>query len=159
MSDFFKARFSASYSSQDGAVCQMPLCREGADLLTGSPEPVLEWEHQTAQFNLVGRDWAADAAAGSARVKVSFEVLHRADCVGALQVLLRRAELALNMHRGGTLTLQEAYHAGAPMMVTRWQALVTKCRGSLLTQDNAPAAPGAWGRLEIEMTLTNPTEC
>lgn len=135
------------------------LCREGCHLLLNAAEPEREWEHQTAQFNLVGRDWAADAPCGSARLKLRFTVLHHADCVGALQVRLRRVETALNLHRSGTMTLQEAYHAGAPMLVTRWCALVERAAARLLPADAAPAAPGAWGSLDIEMTLTNPTEC
>lgn len=156
MSDFIQARFAASYTNTDaegGRTCQLVRPHW---LLTGSPER--NWEHQTAQFNLIGREYGEDEPTGNARLALTFETTRRAPSVAQLEREMRRQELALNLHRRGTLTLQEAWHGGAPMLTTRWQCLINACTPRRLTSEDAPPLPGAWGAVAYELILTNPEQ-
>ena len=113
---------------------------------------------------LTGVSWAKalayglDVPTGNARLVLSWEVLTRLSTVAALERYLRRLEIELNTNRAGTLEVAEAYHAGAPTMLTRWDAVVNTCTVRRCTSEEAPAEPGAWGAVVLSFTLTNPEE-
>lgn len=124
--------------------------------LTG--EPTREWETVTSTHNLVGSPYGLDVPAGNARLVMSWEGLVRFVTVAALERYLRRLEIELNTQRAGKLEMAEAYHAGAPTLLTRWDAVVNSCTVRRCTSEEAPAEPGAWGAVVLSFTLTNPEE-
>lgn len=158
MPDFIQARFAACYHGLPdarGAACCCQLVRPRW-LLSAVPER--SWEHQTAQFNLIGRDYGEDAPLGNARLCLAFEALRRAPGVAQLERDLRCHELDMNLRRRGSLTLQEAWQGGAPLMTTRWLCTVSACTVRRLSSDDAPPLPGAWGAVAYELILTCPEQ-
>lgn len=155
MSDFYLARFRACYTSA-GEDSQHWMLAMPGQLLTG--EPAREWNTETSAHNLVGSPYGLDVPAGNARLVFDWEALVQRSTVAKLERYLRRLEIALNTQRAGTLDMAEAYHAGAPTLLTRWQAVVNSCTVRRLTAEEAPAEPGAWGAAALSFTLTNPEE-
>ena len=154
MSDFYESRFWAEYQTPDpGSLAEV--LTSPADYLTG--EPTREWSVETASHNLVGSAWGKDEPVGNARLLLGWEVLVCRPTVAELEKHLRRVEIALNTDRSGRLLLDEAWQDGLPTMSTKWQAVVNTATVRLLTLDEAPPLPGAWGALRVEFTLTNPT--
>jgi len=156
MSDFYKARFCAEYEAEGGNGDVRVLTVPG-QYLTGG-EPAREWSAETSSHNLAGSPYGLDVPAGNARLQLSWEALVRRPTVAELERWLRRTEIALNTQRAGTLELAEAYHGGAPTLLTRWRAVVTGCTARRLTEEDAPAEPGAWGAVAYAFTLTRPEE-
>lgn len=157
MADFLQARFAAVFSYADAeGVERAHVLTLPRWLLTAAPER--SWEHQTAQFNLIAREFGEDVPTGNARLTLAFESTRRAPSVAQLERDLRCLELALNLHRQGSLTLREAWHGGAPLLSTRWRCTVNACTPRRLTAEDAPPLPGAWGAVAYELILTNPEE-
>lgn len=155
MSDFYTARFRAQYTPDLDEAQPWELVTPG-QYLTGMPSR--EWSTETSTHNLVGSPYGLDVPAGNARLVVEWESLFNFSTVGELERYLRRLEIELNIHRAGKLDMAEAYHAGAPTLLTRWDAVVNTCTVRLLTSEEAPAEPGAWGAVVLSFTLTNPEE-
>ena len=155
MSYFYTARFHALYTPQGEDTNPRVLTAPG-QYLTG--EPAREWSAETITHNIVGAAYGLDVPTGNARLVLSWEVLTRLSTVAALERYLRRLEIELNTNRAGTLEVAEAYHAGAPTMLTRWDAVVNTCTVRRCTAEEAPAEPGAWGAVVLSFTLTNPEE-
>ena len=155
MSDLFTARFSARYTPYSDGEQPWTLTAPGHYL---AGEPSRDLSAETATHNLVGSAYGLDVPAGNARLVVDWEVLVQRSTVAKLERYLRRLEIALNTQRAGTLEMAEAYHAGVPTMLTRWRAVINSCAVRRLTSDEAPAEPGAWGAVELSITLTHPEE-
>ena len=155
MATFFISRFHALYTPADAVANPRVLVTPG-QYLTG--EPAREWNAETSTHNLVGAPYGLDVPAGNARLVMSWECLVRFVTVAALERYLRRLEIELNTQRAGTLDMAEAYHAGAPTLLTRWDAVVNSCTVRRCTSEEAPAEPGAWGAVVLSFTLTNPEE-
>ena len=155
MSKFYTARFHALYTPTAADTNPRVLVTPG-QYLTG--EPGREWSEETSSHNLVGSPYGLDVPAGNARLVMSWESLMKFPTVAALERYLRRLEIELNMNRAGKMELAEAYHAGAPTLQTRWDAVVNTCTVRRCTSEEAPAEPGAWGAVVISFTLTNPEE-
>ena len=156
MSDFYHSRFRAVYYYDEGTTQPAWSLAEYGDYLTG--EPTREWSAETASHQLVGSTWGLDEPAGNARLLLGWEVLVCRPTVAELEKHLRQMEIALNTHRSGTLDMEEAWHAGAPTMLTHWRAVISAATVRLLPLEAAPGLPGAWGALRVELTLTNPVE-
>lgn len=152
MATFHLARFSAAYTPDDTE--EEILLVTPQDMLTEPPGRT--WENPTAQFDLIGREYGLDLPTGNARLNLRFEVACRAPSVALLERRLRLLELAANLHRRGRLTLCEAWHENAPLLITRWQCTVAACTVRRLASDAAPSVPGAWGAASVELILTNP---
>lgn len=152
MADFYTARFSATFTPAAGGEA-VALARYGH--LLPAP-PTREWTLQTNSYECIAHTWAHDDPTGNARLNLSWAQLIRAHTTAALEARLRRLEIQLNIHRRGTLLLEEAYADSAPTLRTTWQATLTTATPSLLTLDESPGLPGAWGKLELAFTLTNP---
>ena len=155
MSDFYTARFRAHYAPAVDEAQPWALVMPG-QYLTGMPSR--EWSTETNTHNLVGSPYGLDVPAGNARLVIDWEVLVQRSTVAKLERYLRRLEIALNTARAGKLDMAEAYHAGAPTLLTRWDAVVNACAVRCLTAEEAPAEPGAWGAVVLSFTLTNPEE-
>lgn len=155
MSNFYTARFHALYTPTAADTNPRVLVTPG-QYLTG--EASREWNTETITHNLVGSPYGLDVPAGNARLVMSWESLLKFPTVAALERYLRRLEIELNMNRAGKLEMAEAYHAGAPTLQTRWDAVVNTCTVRRLTSEEAPAEPGAWGAVVLSFTLTNPEE-
>lgn len=155
MSDFYTARFRAHYTPAGDEAQPWALVTPG-QYLTG--EPAREWSAETSTHNLVGSPYGLDVPAGNARLVLEWEVLVKRSTVAKLERYLRRLEITLNTQRAGKVEMAEAYHAGAPTLLTRWEALVNSCTVRRLTAEEAPAEPGAWGAVVHSFTLTNPEE-
>lgn len=155
MSDFFTARFRAQYTPDLDEAQPWELVTHG-QYLTGMPSR--EWSTETSTHNLVGSPYGLDVPAGNARLVFDWEVLVKRSSVAKLERYLRRLEIALNTQRAGKLEMAEAYHAGAPTLLTRWDAVVNTCTVRRLTSEEAPAEPGAWGAVVLSFTLTTPEE-
>lgn len=136
-------------------------------------EPEREWECANISADLIGADWGYEAACGNARLVLSWEALICRPTVAELERSLRRLELALNLHRVGTLTLGEALAEGVPTLCTQWQAVLASCKVRRLSLDESPggyvepglprqstagAAAGAWGAVALSFRLTHPQE-
>lgn len=156
MSDFYHSRFRAVYYYAEGGTQESWSLAEYGDYLTG--EPTREWSAETASHSLVGAVWGLDEPAGNARLLLGWEVLIRRATMAELERYLRRLEIALNTHRRGTLDMEEAWHAGAPTMLTHWRAVISAATVRLLPLEAAPGLPGAWGALRVELTLTQAVE-
>lgn len=162
MADLYTARLTAEYTPAATAEA-IPLCRKG-DYLYEQPET--EWELQTHTAQFVGRAWGADYPQGNARYRLTLAVAVTAATVAQLERRLRQMEYTLNTQRRGTLELREAYHGEAPLLTTRWVAVVMQARGTLADSETAPPVVvrtceqrcAAWGRLEVELSLTEPEE-
>lgn len=153
MSDFYKARLAATYTPQGGE--EVALVRLGHLLA----EPAgLEWSLQTASYEYIAHEWAGDLPTGNARLTLAAVPLVRAHTRSALERKLRRLELELNLHRVGTLLLEEGFSEGAATLHTWWHAVVETANASALTLEEAPPIPGAWGKLELSIILTHPSE-
>lgn len=152
MSDFFKARLAATYTPQGGE--EVALVRHNH--LLADP-PTLEWSLQTASYEYIAHTWAGDLPTGNARLTLAALPLIRANTRASLERKLRHLELQLNLHRTGTLLLEEAYSNGAPTLHTWWHAVVETANASPLPLDQAPPIPGAWGKLDLSIILTNPS--
>ena len=151
MSDFYKARLAATYTAEDGE--ETTLIRHGHLLA----EPAaLEWSLQTASYEYIAHEWAGDLPTGNARLTLAAVPLVRAHTRAALERKLRRLELELNLHRVGTLLLEEGFSEGAATLHTWWHAVVETANASPLPLEEAPPIPGAWGKLELSIILTNP---
>jgi|GEM_PF-6886364 len=155
MSNFYTARFHALYTPAADDTNPRVLVSPG-QYLTG--EPAREWNTETSNYNLVGSPYGLDVPAGNARLVMSWESLMKFPTVAALERYLRRLEISLNTARAGKLETAEAYHAGAPTLLTRWDAVVNSCMVRRCTSEEAPAEPGAWGAVVLSFTLTNPEE-
>ncbi len=155
MSDFYESRFWAEYQTPGPGGLAEVLTRP-ADYLPA--EPTREWSVETASHNLVGSAWGKDEPVGNARLLLGWEVLVCRPTVAELEKHLRRVEIALNTDRSGRLLLEEAWQDGLPTLSTTWQAVVNTATVRLLTLDEAPPLPGAWGALRVEFILTNPEE-
>ena len=155
MSDLYKARFGAHYTPAVDEAQPWQLTTPG-QYLTG--EPAREWNAETSTHNLVGSPYGLDVPAGNARLVFDWEVLVKRSSVAKLERYLRRLEIALNTQRAGKLEMSEAYHAGAPTLLTRWDAVVNSCTVRRCTSEEAPAEPGAWGAVVLSFTLTNPED-
>lgn len=154
MSDFYKSRFLAEYESSSPDEDRLELTNRGS-YLTG--EPTREWSVETASYSLVGSAWGMDVPVGNARLLLGWEVLVCSPTVAKLEKHLRQLEIKLNTDRRGWLWIYEAYVNGSTTLITKWQAVVNTATVRLLTLDEAPPLPGAWGALRVEFTLTNPT--
>lgn len=154
MSDFYQSRTHILYTTREG---EQHLLLEPGQLLLQA-EPTREWESSNISADLVGADWGYEAAAGNARLVLSWEALLCCPTVAELERSLRRLELALNLHRVGWLTLGEALADGLPTLTTRWQALLTTCTVRRLPLEEAPGSPGSWGALSLSFRLTHPEE-
>lgn len=153
MSDFYKARIAATYTPLDGE--EVALIRHGHLLA----EPAgTEWSLQTASYEYIAHTWAGDLPTGNARLTLAAQPLIRANTRAALERKLRHLELQLNLHRTGTLLLEEAYSNGAPTLHTHWTAVIETANASPLPLEEAPPIPGAWGKLELSIILTNPSD-
>lgn len=152
MSDLYVARFDARYLYNDADeqphVCQ--LVRPHWLLLR---PPERRWEHQTAQHNLIARDYGQDVPIGNARLNLSLSPTLRAPTRAGLELRLRQLELSVNLHRTGTLYLREAWQGDAPLLSTQWRCTVARCDVRPLPAEEAPPLPGAWGAAEIELIL------
>ena len=155
MSTFFLSRFNARYIPE-GTPDNSRILTRPEQYLTG--EPSREWTTETNSHNLVGSPYGLDVPIGNARLVMSWECLEKFSTVGELERYLRRLEIDLNMNRAGRLELAEAYHAGRPTLLTRWDAVVNTCTVRRLTSEEAPAEPGAWGAVVLSFTLTNPED-
>lgn len=155
MADFYSARISIHYTPKAEGATGWTLTTPG-QYLTG--EPAREWNTETSTHNLVGSPYGLDVPAGNARLVFDWEVLVQRSTVAKLERYLRRLEIALNTQRAGKLDMAEAYHAGVPTLLTRWDAVVNACTVRRLTSEEAPAEPGAWGAVVLSFTLTNPEE-
>lgn len=156
MSDFYHSRFRAVYCYDEGTTQPAWSLAEYGDFLSG--EPTREWSAETASHSLVGAVWGLDEPAGNARLLLGWEVLVCRPTVAELEKHLRQLEIALNTHRSGTLDMEEAWHAGAPTMLTHWRAVISAATVRLLPLEAAPGLPGAWGALRVELILTQPVE-
>lgn len=158
----FTSRVYAEYTPADGGE-PLVLCRKG-DLLYELPQT--EWELQTHSAQFVGRAWAADYPQGNARYRITLAIAVSAPTVAQLERRLRRLEYTLNTQRSGTVTLREAYQGDTALYTTRWVAVVMQARGALADSETAPPTVvqtceqscAAWGRLEVELSLTEPEE-
>lgn len=158
----YTARLSAEYTpaEDDEAIV---LCRKG-DLLYELPQT--EWELQTHSAQFVGRAWGADYPQGNARYRITLAIAVAAPTVAQLESRLRRLEYTLNTRRRGELTLREAYHGDTALYTTRWVAVIMQAKGAVADSDSAPPAVvqtceqacAAWGRLDVELSLTDPEE-
>lgn len=155
MADFYSARISIHYTPKAEGATGWTLTTPG-QYLPG--EPAREWNTETSTHNLVGSPYGLDVPAGNARLVFDWEVLVQRSTVAKLERYLRRLEIALNTARAGKLDMAEAYHAGAPTLLTRWDAVVNSCTVRRCTSEEAPAEPGAWGAVVLSFTLTNPEE-
>lgn len=164
MSDFYKARLAATFTpaSTTGAApnpnppqAELPLIRHNH--LLAEP-PTLEWSLQTASYEYIAHTWAGDLPTGNARLTLAAQPLLRANTRAALERKLRRLELALNLNREGSLLLEEAFSQGVPTLHTYWHAVIETANASPLPLDQAPPIPGAWGKLELSIILTHPSE-
>lgn len=153
MSDFYKARLAATYTPLDGE--EVALVRHGH--LLAEP-PTLEWSLQTSAYEYIAHEWAGDLPTGNARLTLAAQPLIRANTRAALERKLRHLELELNLHRVGTLLLEEGFSAGAATLHTWWHAVVETANATPLPLDQAPPIPGAWGKLDLSIILTNPTD-
>lgn len=152
MSDFYKARIAATYTPLDGE--EVALIRHGHLLA----EPAgTEWSLQTASYEYIAHTWAGDLPTGNARLTLAAQPLVRANTRASLERKLRHLELLLNLHRTGTLLLEEAYSNGAPTLHTHWTAVIETANASPLPLEEAPPIPGAWGKLDLSIILTNPS--
>ena len=152
MSDFYKARLAATYTPLDGE--EVALIRHGHLLA----EPAgTEWSLQTASYEYIAHTWAGDLPTGNARLTLAAQPLVRANTRAALERKLRHIELQLNLHRTGTLLLEEAYSNGAPTLHTHWTAVIETANATPLPLEEAPPIPGAWGKLDLSIILTNPS--
>ena len=156
MSDFYSSRFRAVYYYDEGTTHVVWPLAEYGDMLSG--EPMREWSAETASHNPVGSAWGLDVPAGCARLVLGWEVLVCRPTVAELEKHLRQVEIGLNTHRSGTLDMEEAWHAGAPTMLTHWRAVISAATVRLLPLEAAPGLPGAWGALRVELILTQPVE-
>lgn len=153
MSDFYKARLAATYTPQGGE--EVALIRHGH--LLAEP-PTLEWSLQTASYEYIAHTWAGDLPTGNARLTLAAQPLVRANTRAALERKLRRLELELNLHRVGTLLLEEGFSQGAATLHTYWTAVIETANATPLPLDQAPPIPGAWGKLELSIILTHPSQ-
>lgn len=158
MADFFSARTAIDYSYRDaaGELHTRELLAPGQPML--QPEPTREWEASNISTDLIGSPWGYEAAAGNARLVLTWEALLCCPTVAELERHLRRLELALNLNRSGSLRIGEALHSGTPTLWTEWHAVLTTCTVRRLPQDDAPALPGAWGSISLSFRLTHPVE-
>lgn len=153
MSDFYKARLAATYTAEGRD--EVMLIRHNH--LLAEP-PTLEWSLQTASYEYIAHTWAGDLPTGNARLTLAAQPLVRANTRASLERKLRHLELQLNLHRTGTLLLEEAYSNGAPTLHTYWTAVIETANASPLPLEEAPPIPGAWGKLDLSIILTNPSE-
>ena len=119
MSDFYKARLAATYTPQGGV--EVALVRHGHLLAEPAKQ---EWSLQTASYEYIAHTWAGDLPTGNARLTLAAQPLIRANTRASLERKLRHLELQLNLHRTGTLLLEEAYSNGAPTLHTHWTAVI-----------------------------------
>lgn len=169
MSDFYQSRARVEYTTAGGE-CHL-LLTPGQLMLQA--EPVREWEVSNISADLIGADWGYETACGNARLVLSWEALICRPTVAELERTLRRLELALNLHRVGSLCMGEALAEGVPTLCTQWQAVLATCKVRRLALEEAPAgAPaelwrgkpagsvtqGAWGAVALSFRLTHPQE-
>lgn len=154
MSDYYNARVRVEYTPSGGESYTM--LTPGQLMLQAEPERV--WESSNISADLVGADWGYEAAAGNARLVLSWEALICRPTVAELERHLRRLELALNLHRLGTLTLCEAFADGLPTLCTQWHAVLSTCTVRRLPLEDAPGLPGSWGSVALSFRLTHPKE-
>ncbi len=155
MSDYYHARAHIEYTPD--ATGESHLLLVPGQLLL-QPEPEREWESSNISADLVGADWGYEAAAGNARLVLTWEALLCRPTVAELERYLRRLELALNLNRHGSLRIGEAFAAGLPTLCTQWNAVLTTCTVRRLPLDDAPALLGAWGAVALSFRLTHPEE-
>lgn len=153
MADFYQARFAATFFTDGGK--EVVLTRVH-DLLPAEVEE--EWSAGTAAFDCIAHDWGQDVPTGNARLRRSWSVLLCERTRAALERRMRRVEIMLNMHRKGTLLLEEAFSQGAPTLATWWAATLETAKARPLAMESAPGMPGAWGALELAFILTHPSE-
>ena len=158
MADFYTARTMIDYSYRDaaGELHTRELLTPGQPML--QPEPERVWESSHISADLVGADWGYEAPAGNARLVLTWEAPVSFPTVAELERHLRRLELALNLHRMGSLRIGEAMHDGTPTLWTEWHAVLTTCTVRRLSLEEAPALPGAWGAVALSFRLTHPVE-
>lgn len=153
MADFYQARFAATFFTAGGK--EVVLTRVH-DLLPAEVEE--EWSAGTAAFDCIAHDWGQDVPTGNARLRRSWSVLLCERTRAALERRMRRVEIMLNMHRKGTLLLEEAFSQGAPTLATWWAATLETAKARPLAMESAPGMPGAWGALELSFILSLPSE-
>lgn len=167
---FYQARFGAEYApiiadEEEDAIPSSFVLVRPKDLLLSPPEKT--WEHVTNQHNLIGRAWGVDLPAGNARLNFSFEVCIRSRKLAGLEYRLHEIETELNLNRLGILTYTAAYtdwdplmgearYQGTPLIAVRYDCTVSSATARILSSEEAPPLPGAWGVLKAEMILTNP---
>ena len=157
MSDFYMARLDARYCYTDAEDNSQDCQLVRPHWLLLSP-PERRWEHQTAQHNLIARDYGQDVPTGNARLNLTLTPTLRAPTTAQLERRLRLLELTLNLHRSGTLQLREAWEGDAPLLTTRWRCVVSRCDVRPLPAEEAPPLPGAWGAAEMELILSGDGE-
>lgn len=153
MSDFYKARLAATYTAEGRD--EVALVRHGHLLAEPAAQ---EWSLQTASYEYIAHEWAGDLPTGNARLTLTAQPLIRAHTRASLERKLRHLELELNLHRVGTLLLEEGFSAGAATLHTWWHAVVETANATPLPLDEAPPIPGAWGKLELSIILTHPSQ-
>lgn len=164
MADFLTARFTATYrfESADGTSREQRLVRYGETLL-GAPVE-LAWSLPYEENRLVGSPWSDPQPTGNASKTLGVNLLIAGASVAEAEARAKRLEMTLALNRTGELTLREAYHDGAPLLVTSWRALVSSVAAALCTAEEAPALvaeidgrpAAAWARLDVEFLLTYP---
>ena len=153
MSDFYKARLAATYTAEGRD--EVMLIRHGHLLAEPAAQ---EWSLQTASYEYIAHEWAGDLPTGNARLALTAQPLVRAHTRASLERKLRRLELELNLHRVGTLLLEEGFSEGAATLHTWWHAVVETANATPLPLEEAPPIPGAWGKLDLSIILTHPSQ-
>lgn len=153
MSDFIKARFSATFTPTGGE--EVILTRHG-QLMPGAVEE--EWSGTSAAYDCIAHPWGLDIPTGNARMTRTWSALIKASTRAELERRLRRLEIGLNMRRHGVLLLEEAYSQGSATLHTWWRATLDHAEARPLSLDEAPPIPGAWGVLEVSYILSAPQE-
>ena len=154
MSDFYTARFTATYSYGEDAA-EVELVRYGRTLLR--EEPTRTWSAPYEEHQLVGGAWSRVVTSGNASLTLGLSLLLPAPRVALAEEAARRLEYELMLHREGELVLLEAFDGDCPMLQTTWRAVVTACESKLCSAEEAPPVRDgtAWALVTLEFLLTD----
>lgn len=154
---FYTARLDATYTYRDasGNEHDIPLVLYDRTLLCEPPSR--SWNLPMEEHSLIGSQWSYAEPSGNASLSLSLHWLVSRPTTAEAEAAARRLELDLNMNRKGVLTLCEAFHSGLPLLVSKWDAVVTNASAALCTLDEAlPASSGAQAHVQVDLLLTNP---
>lgn len=161
----YKARCSLSFRYSDGEQdIDVPLIRYGSTLLS-APDIGGGWSASSEDRSYIGSRWAGLKSTGNASKSLTAEIFIAAPTVAQAEAAALRLEYELNTHRLGEATLSEAYQAGAPLLVSRWEARIENALKARLSVEEAPAAllPSSGYepspclvKLSLELKLSNP---